>query len=441
MDFESSDVNSHLGILTDNPTTENEMLSLSCIAKQVLILDDELLAVQTGFNRQLLNAVQLKLSTRDNVVLRLRRIEEIDELLKGDLGCNNEDVSLSTGEFNSNHMTMTDLRNLFFRGSINDFGFLLNGNVDLSPAAEALDGGGTLKQEKDQLSREIRTLVDDFDKSMYNLRRMQLEVTLKLRLGEMKLNLKAQQMDVLIDHGSTIEHKRNKLRAIQCVMPIQKLNIQIDKVTDANRPVLVPKKTLEDLNCKSVDLERMLGDIKYQASNLQRQNKKLNTSIRQLKTELVQHQNTCQELQVQKLGKPVDSSILDISPAQSDRSHELNTVQNQLESHHQHNLKTANKERNRLKNILVSVTSENTKFLRELASLKEQEMNINEDTRHATSSDNSDKSLLNNVMKDQERFRVLLGQQKDEIEQLRHEIRSLKTKCGHVAMNARLNHL
>jgi chromosome segregation ATPase len=127
---------------------------------------------------------------------------------------------------------------------------------------------------------------------------------------------------------------------------------------------------------------------------------------------------------VQKLDKPVDSSILDISPiAQSDLSKELNTVQNQLKSRHQHNLETANKERNRLKNKLVSVTSENTKFLLELASLKEQEMNINEATRLA------DKSLLNDDTKDQERFRVLLGQQKDEIEQLRHEIRSLKTKC------------
>ena len=78
---------------------------------------------------------------------------------------------------------------------------------------------------------------------------------------------------------------------------------------------------------------------------------------------------------MQKLGKPVDSSILDISPiAQSDLSKELNTVQNQLESRHEHNLETANKERNRLKNKLVSVTSENTKFLLELASLKEQEI-------------------------------------------------------------------
>jgi hypothetical protein len=143
---------------------------------------------------------------------------------------------------------------LFFRGSIHDFAFLLHGDVDLSPAAEALEGGKVaLKQERDRLSQEICTIVDSFDKSMYSLRRIHLEVTLKLKLGKVKLNLKAQQMDILIDHDSTIEHKRHKLRAIQCVVSIQTLNIQLSEVTDVNRSVLVPKKTLEDLNGKSVN--------------------------------------------------------------------------------------------------------------------------------------------------------------------------------------------
>ena len=86
-----------------------------------------------------------------------------------------------------------------------------------------------------------------------------------------------------------------------------------------------------------------------------------------------------------------------------------------------------------LKDKLLSVTQENTALLKEIAALKEHHMKINEEIKDASSYKKKRVSKIseqNDAASEKSKLVALASRQEREIELLKLEIQSLKTKCG-----------
>lgn len=89
-----------------------------------------------------------------------------------------------------------------------------------------------------------------------------------------------------------------------------------------------------------------------------------------------------------------------------------------------------------LKNKLLSVTQDNTKLLKEIASLKEHQLKLNGDLKEASSYNKQkqkDSKLAHQNASERAKLLSLASRQEHEIQLLKLEIQSLKTKCGHVS--------
>ncbi|KAL7552289.1 hypothetical protein ACHAWF_017791, partial [Thalassiosira exigua] len=99
--------------------------------------------------------------------------------------------------------------------------------------------------------------------------------------------------------------------------------------------------------------------------------------------------------------------------------------------------KRARKEHHRtLKRQLLSVTQENTRLLHEVAALKKQLMKVQDEVKEANSYNQKREVKVSNQRDASLQKAKLLSvatRQEKEIELLKLEIQSLKTKCGHVS--------
>ena len=84
------------------------------------------------------------------------------------------------------------------------------------------------------------------------------------------------------------------------------------------------------------------------------------------------------------------------------------------------------------------------KLLHEIASLKQQQMKLNEDIKEASSykSNNASSSSRDNksnaTSNEKKKLQAVARNQEKEIELLKLEIQSLKSKCGHVSLESRI---
>jgi len=86
-----------------------------------------------------------------------------------------------------------------------------------------------------------------------------------------------------------------------------------------------------------------------------------------------------------------------------------------------------------LKDTLLSVTQENTKLLKEIAVLKEQHMKLDGEIKDASSCKKKRESTISrqsDAASEKAKLLALANRQEQEIELLKLEIQSLKTKCG-----------
>ena len=88
-----------------------------------------------------------------------------------------------------------------------------------------------------------------------------------------------------------------------------------------------------------------------------------------------------------------------------------------------------------LKTNLLAVTTENTKLLTEIAALKSQHMKINAEIKEA-SSYNEKRRHSPAASENKAKSLTLATRQEQEIELLKLEIKSLRTKCGHVSVDS-----
>ena len=437
------------------------------LVRQIVEVEDGLLRIQSDFNQRLKDAASNKISIRDNVINRNSRIQEISSLLQDDVPSTNVNVSFLPGEFTSFNLDDTEknndisLRNFYLCGTMHDSDFLLHGDVDLSPAAEQakVEAKNSLFKERAQLVQTTQTAAKEFDESLYDLKRNQLDVILKLELGKMKLDLQSKQLEVLLEYQGKVEKlaaldlcihesamkkaehvRNNKLKALMGVIPMSFSDIELSQVSDDNPPMLVAKQVIHALSCKLQELEGELDSKNSQASELCRQKKSAASTVKNLQKELIVHQRKCEQLQIEKLGKSVGPEVLDISPVlvNNVQYDEVSKLRGELESFHQQDVNDCKKKQGVLKSQLLKVTNENTNLLVEMASLREQHMKMSEDIKRSTSSNSQAKNNKNDKA-EADKFRALSCSQKAKIDQLRQEIQSLKTKCGHVAMNPQLN--
>ena len=85
------------------------------------------------------------------------------------------------------------------------------------------------------------------------------------------------------------------------------------------------------------------------------------------------------------------------------------------------------------------------KLLHDIASLKQQQMKLNEDIKEASSyksknasSSSSRDNKSNATSNEKKKLQAVARNQEKEIELLKLEIQSLKSKCGHVSLESRL---
>jgi len=92
------------------------------------------------------------------------------------------------------------------------------------------------------------------------------------------------------------------------------------------------------------------------------------------------------------------------------------------------------KEHLALKDKLLFVTQENTKLLKEIASLKGRQMGLLEEIKDATSSNEKsvDDSRATNAASEKANLKEVASRQEREVELLRLEIQSLRTKRGNL---------
>ncbi len=93
------------------------------------------------------------------------------------------------------------------------------------------------------------------------------------------------------------------------------------------------------------------------------------------------------------------------------------------------------KEHLALKDKLLFVTQENTKLLKEIASLKGRQMGLLEEIKDATSSNEkraSNDSRATNAASEKANLKEVASRQEREVELLRLEIQSLRTKRGNL---------
>ena len=97
-----------------------------------------------------------------------------------------------------------------------------------------------------------------------------------------------------------------------------------------------------------------------------------------------------------------------------------------------------------LKDKLLFVTQENTKLLKEIASLKERHMALLEEIKDATSSNEKralDASRTMNASSEKAKLLAVANRQEQEIELLKLEIESLRTKRGNCQYTTKMAHL
>ena len=440
-------------------------------AEQVVALQNELLALQTSFNQQLLDAARTKISTRDSIELNNKRLQDIHVLLKEEGEPPRVDVQLKflPGEYTScgssqvaKSTILEDAKKLLLQGSIHDSDFLLHGDVQLSNAAQAMKAEATtkLQSESIQLLESTHEMINEFNDSLRDLSQVQLNVSLKLRLRGLLLDLYSRQIDVLLKQDAKVEQlhseldgeeldctlksaavaRNSDLCALQTLIPIDLADTELN---ESGKPMLITKAMLKHMSIECNKLEDTLTDTKSKHLDLQKQRKRIISSIGKLQTELMKHQDCCKELQIQKFGKPVDSSVLDMAPvARADHTKEVEQLQKELETCHRSDVESAKSEHSKLKTRLLSATHENTKLLREVATLREQQLKLDHDVKRSLNTSSSQsKSAKKDEEAEYEKFRVMSCQQKSLINMLQLEIKSLKSKCGHVAMNHSLGHL
>jgi hypothetical protein len=91
------------------------------------------------------------------------------------------------------------------------------------------------------------------------------------------------------------------------------------------------------------------------------------------------------------------------------------------------------KEHITLKDELLFITKDNTKLLKEIATLKGRHMELLEKIKDATSSNEkraSNESLAMNAASEKAKLKEVASRQEREVEQLKLEIQSLRTKRG-----------
>jgi hypothetical protein len=469
-------------------------------AERLVDLGNDLLTMQATFNAQLLEAARNKISIRDNVDT-CKRLSEIHKLLKeeGDPGfVVGYQVRFLPGEYTTRSVLdrsseFENAKKLYSRGTIHDSDFLLYSEVDLSTHAQQAKANAreSLRIEGKHLVEATRAEIDHFNNSLRGLRKLQLETTLQLKLRGSYLDLQAKQLEVILNYDSkakkllnaeldekeresqlqtAISIRENELKSIKCLVPVHINDIELSKVLEKDPiPMLVSQSMLDELNCTATELESTQKNIKSQILDIRKQCKHSNTTIGKLKSDLEHYQNQCKEIQMQKFGKLLDgkfnfstgcadssfdfllmlyhtsfspASILDINPvATNNHSKEVDAIQQELDSIHRQAVENARKDKSRLQAQLLSTTNENTKLLREIASLREQHLKIDEDMKRATASNSYNKSTMSNDKAEYEKFCALSAAQKQEIEMLLLKIQALKSKCGHVAVNHELGHL
>jgi hypothetical protein len=438
--------------------------SLKPAARRIITFEDELLTLQSSFHGRLLDAARSKIFIRDTVDLNNERLSEIHKLLKneGDAPIVGVQVKCLPGEYTSTseqtHATNKasiehDAKKFYLRGSVHDSDFIMYQDVNLSDAAKTLKAQArdSLQNESMQLIQSTRAMISAFDDSLLNLEQTQLQLSLKLKLRGLSLDIQLKQLEVLLNHEAKVESLRsselndkenllktamserdNELQALEAIVAVHIEDLEVNTISE---PMLVAKVLLDDLNNETSELESKAKEATAKHSDLRRQQKRLTGVISKLKGELTQHMDVCKELQIQKFGRLVDSSVLDMSPiTRAGQSEEVEQLQDELESFHRQDLEKAKNEQAKLKVLLLSTTQENTKLLREAASLRDHQLKVDEKTKRATSLPIArDKLTTKDDKAEYERFLVTSSRQKEEIEMLQMEIKSLKTKCGHVA--------
>jgi len=83
-----------------------------------------------------------------------------------------------------------------------------------------------------------------------------------------------------------------------------------------------------------------------------------------------------------------------------------------------------------IKDKLLSTTRENTKLLKEVATLKEQHMKFEEAIKDVASCKQKPTCARGVAASEKSKMLALKNRQKQEIELLKLEIKSFKTKCG-----------
>lgn len=458
---------------------EQEQLYVIDVVKHLLLLEDVLLRMQSKFNSELLELASDKIYLRDYVHAQIERVKEINDILgNGDeLIENIMQIEFISGEYTDQQgsglppskyasMHMLDEQKLrdYFRGTIFDTAFLLCNDAGLSPEDEKANAHTrlVLERERAQLINEMKDRSKSFDESLTELVNKQAAIAFKLKLGEAQLALLAKQIEILSDFDAQenslkstlvdgIEYEKalkelhgcrqGKLNSLKVSVALSFSDINLpEKQGDGDGPVLFSHHELKNLKDTYVKLENDIKDHKANIQGMRTEKRSLSTSISKLKTELKQHQHKCNEIKIQKFGKVVDASVLDISPVpEYDDESDVMKMQNKIESCYQRDLEQVHKEQHMLKDKLLCVTNENTQLLRNISSLREQHMQLNEDIQNMSSSGKNggakkDHSDASEHMK----FLALASQQKQEIERLQLEIQSLKSKKGHVNMNFRL---
>lgn len=430
------------------------IVSLKSSAKQLVVLEDELVEFQASFNQQLRDLAREKILIRDNIQANNNRLREIHEILKekGEAPVIDKQATFHPAEYTSCSLSQTERRDMiqdankyYFTGTIHDSDFLLHGDIDLSLSAAGLKSiaESSLQSESEQLITYAQSATQEFENSLGHIKQTRFEVASRLKLKQLLFELLSKQVEVLLTYdakddsvmGGNMSKKENDLKLIQSVVPVNLSDVDQCEGSDGF-PTLITKKILDDLNIEIAQKEAKLKEVKLQALCLRRDRKRLNNKITEMKKELIDLQRRCEEIQIQKFGKQVGTSVLDISPAtKADQAKEVDKLQNELESFHQRDIDNAKKDQVVLKGQLLSATNENTKLLREIASLREQQMKFDQDIKCVSSSNTRSKAIKACETSEYEKFRALSFEQKGQIEVIQQEIKALKSKCGHVAIN------
>ena len=425
--------------------------SLKSSAEHIVVLEDELVKLQTNFNRQLRDVAREKILIRYTIDAHNKRLREIHDILKeeGEATIINEQVTFHLGEYDSCNFeserrdTIQDANRFYVKCTIHDSDFLLHGDIDLSSSAAGLKSraNASLQSESKQLIISAQSAIDKFENSLSHMKQIRFEVALRLKLKLLLFEALSKQVEVLLAYdakdddpvmGINMSKKKDDLKSIQCVVPVLLSDVEVCKKTNW-LPMLTSKKMLDDTNLEIAGLEINLEDAKSQALCLRRDRKRLNNKIATMRNELLNHQGRCEEIQIQKFGKRVDPSVLDVSPVKANQTKEVDQLQNELELFHQRNIDHAKKNQASLKGQLLSVTNVNTKLLHETASLREQQMKTDQEIKRASSSKTRSNAIKTSENHEYEKFLALSFEQKEQIELIKQEIEVLKSKCGHVS--------